>query len=256
MGRDDKTVIGTPTMTQPALQVENIAYAYGPHQALQPLSFTLPAGHILGVLGPNGAGKSTLMGMLTRLLKPQQGCIHAFSHSLAKQSQQALRHIGVVFQQSTLDLDLTVEQNLHYHGALHGMSPRVRRIEIDKQLARFALQEKRKTTVRQLNGGHRRRVELARALLHNPSLLLLDEPTAGLDRQARATLSSHIRELVKAQQLAVLWTTHLLDELQPEDDLLVLHQGQCKAKGKLSKLLMQHQSDDVGALFDQLTRAP
>jgi ABC-2 type transport system ATP-binding protein len=158
----------------------------------------------------------------------------------------------VVFQQSTLDLDLSVEQNLRYHAALHGMSRRQTGLRVDAELARQALTERRRERVRELNGGHRRRVEIARALLHEPRLLLLDEASVGLDPASRLALNQHIRSLCREQNISVLWTTHLLDEVQPSDDLLILHQGRLVASGQADALSLEH-GGDLGSAFARLT---
>lgn len=158
----------------------------------------------------------------------------------------------MVFQQSTLDLDLSVEQNLRYHAALHGLSRRQSDQRVDAELARQGLTERRGERVRELNGGHRRRVEIARALLHEPRLLLLDEASVGLDPASRLALNQHLRSLCREQQLSVLWTTHLLDEVAPSDDLLILHQGRLVASGQAADLSLEH-GGDLGTAFNRLT---
>ena len=231
-----------------ALVLNAISFAYGPRQALQEVAFSLAPGSFNALLGPNGAGKSTLIALLTRLYDLQQGEIQVLGHSLRRQPRQALRQLGVVFQQSTLDLDLSVEQNLRYHAALHGMPTALARQRIDAELARQQLGERRHDKVRDLNGGHRRRVEIARALLHQPRLLLLDEASVGLDPASRLALNQHVRTLCSEQQLAVLWTTHLLDEINSQDDLLILNRSRLVAQGPAGEL-----GDDLAASFNRLT---
>ncbi|WP_317932743.1 ATP-binding cassette domain-containing protein [Halioxenophilus sp. WMMB6] len=238
-----------------ALAIEGVGFAYPQKVALAELSLELPSGQFLALLGPNGAGKSTLMALLTGLLKPGGGRITVFGRDLARHPRHALAELGVVFQQSTLDLDLSVAQNLSYHCALRGLSPKAGRRAIDQQLERFALSECRTQPVRRLNGGHRRRVELARALLHGPRLLLLDEPSVGLDIPSRRELNRHVRELCRDEGVAVLWATHLLDELQADDQLLVLHRGRCQAQGKVAELVQGSAAGSLNSLFDQLTEA-
>ncbi|MFS2127219.1 ABC transporter ATP-binding protein [Pseudomonas sp. Pseusp97] len=236
-----------------ALTVRDLSFAYGPRRALDGLEFELPAGRFTALLGPNGAGKSTLVALLTRLYDLQQGEIEVLGCSLRRQPRLALRELGVVFQQSTLDLDLSVEQNLRYHAALHGLPRSVANERIDTELARQQLQERRRDKVRALNGGHRRRVEIARALLHRPRLLLLDEASVGLDPAARQGLNEHVRRLCREDGLAVLWTTHLLDEVRSEDALLVLDRGRLVARGEARDIC----APDAGNLertFDRLTR--
>ena len=218
------------------LQVENLGFAYGDRQALRDVGFSAAAGRFTALLGPNGAGKSTLIALLTRLYDVQQGEIRVAGFSLRSHPREALRRLGVVFQQSTLDLDLSVEQNLRYHAALHGM-PRVLANErIEQELERQQLIERRNSQVRELNGGHRRRVEIARALLHKPNLLLLDEASVGLDPGSRQAINEHVRELCRTEGMSVLWTTHLLDEIQGDDDLLILHRGSLVAQGRADAL--------------------
>ncbi|ULT68697.1 ABC transporter ATP-binding protein [Pseudomonas sp. BC42] len=238
-----------------ALEVSQLSFAYGPRQALDQVSLSLAPGRFAALLGPNGAGKSTLIALLTRLYDLQQGDIRVGGCSLRNAARAALRQLGVVFQQSTLDLDLSVEQNLHYHAALHGLSRRQAQARIDAELARQGLTERRRESVRALNGGHRRRVEIARALLHEPRLLLLDEASAGLDPASRLALSRHIRQLCQEQRLSVLWTTHLLDEVQADDQLLILHQGRLVASG-VASAISQQQGGDLGTAFARLTQNP
>ncbi|MFT6551864.1 MAG: ABC-2 type transport system ATP-binding protein [Zhongshania marina] len=241
-------------MSNIALHIENLSYRYGERNALSNLSLDIQEGVFFGLLGPNGAGKTTLMSLLTRLLKPASGEISVFDYSLSKHANEAMRHIGVVFQQSTLDLDLSVAQNLEYHGALHGIAPREVRCRIQQELSRFELLDRLHDRVRDLNGGHRRRVELARALLHRPKLLLLDEASAGLDIDTRANLNKHVRTLCTLDGIAALWTSHLIEELHSEDQILILNNGQCLAQGQAKILQKKHKAKDLSALFSQLTR--
>ena len=237
-----------------ALDASAISFAYGARKALVDVSFSLAPGRFAALLGPNGAGKSTLIALLTRLYDVQGGDIRVGGHSLREAPREALRQLGVVFQQSTLDLDLSVEQNLRYHAALHGLSRRQTGLRVEAELARQALGERRREKVRELNGGHRRRVEIARALLHEPRLLLLDEASVGLDPASRLALNSHVRTLCREQGISVLWTTHLLDEVQADDALMILHQGRLVASGQLDTLLHE-QGGDLGGLFARLTCA-
>ncbi len=234
-----------------ALEVGDIAFAYGERRALDGVSFTAAQGRFTALLGPNGAGKSTLIALLTRLYDLQQGQIRIAGFDLRETPRKALARLGVVFQQSTLDLDLTVEQNLRYHAALHGMPRIVANERIELELQRQQLGERRRNKVRELNGGHRRRVEIARALLHRPELLLLDEASAGLDPASRQALNQHVRALCRDEGMSVLWTTHLLDEVQADDDLLVLNRGRLVAQGRAAELATD--GEDLAASFARLT---
>jgi len=212
------------------LTVRELSFNYGPKQALKDVSFSLPRGQFCALLGPNGAGKSTLVSLLTRLLVSSKGDIEIAGHDLRSAPRKAMADLGVVFQQPTLDLDLSVRQNMAYFAALHGMPRKGQRDRIDAALDRLNMLERSEEKVRALNGGHRRRMELARALLHEPKVLLLDEPTVGLDAAARHSIVEHVHDLAEGD-LCVIWTTHLTDEVRDTDHLLVLHQGEIIADG-------------------------
>ncbi|MGH1356172.1 MAG: ABC transporter ATP-binding protein [Thalassovita sp.] len=218
------------------LRAQNIRFAYGPKLALRDVSFDVQPGEFCALLGPNGAGKSTLMSLLTRLFTTPDGTIAVAGHDLARAPRRALAQIGVVFQQTTLDLDLTVHRNLSYFAALHGLSGRQARHRIDAALDRLGMAERAHERARDLNGGHRRRTEIARSLIHDPSVLLLDEPTVGLDAEARRSITDHVHNLARDQGLTVLWTTHLTDEVRDSDRLIVLHQGEILADGHCGAL--------------------
>lgn len=240
-------------MTEIALNIAGLSFAYGAKKALDDVSFSVASSECTILLGPNGAGKSTLFALITRLYDSRSGSIELCGFDIKKHSRQALARLGVVFQQTTLDPDLSVTQNLRYHAALHGIGRKAADLRIQQELERLNMFERRGEKVRQLNGGHKRRVEIARALLHQPSLLLLDEPTVGLDMPSRRSIVDHVHQLVKDQNLAVLWATHLIDEIATDDSLIVLHQGQIKAAGKLAEVLHANAASDVGQLFQQLT---
>lgn len=236
-----------------SLEVEGLGFAYGTRQALQDVSFACAPGHFSALLGPNGAGKSTLIALLTRLYGLQQGQVRIGGHDLRRAPRPALAQLGVVFQQSTLDLDLSVRQNLNYHAALHGMPRSLANLRIDAELERQQLGERQHEKVRLLNGGHRRRVEIARALLHKPRLLLLDEASVGLDPASRQALNQHVRQLCRDEQLAVLWTTHLLDEVQDGDALLILNRGRLVAQGRADEVSASHGLNSLAETFERLT---
>lgn len=237
-----------------ALSVEDLSFAYGAKKALDHVSFNVEAGECTILLGPNGAGKSTLFSLITRLYDSREGKIALCGFDLKQNSRQALERLGVVFQQTTLDPDLSVSQNLRYHAALHGIGRKTADLRIQEELERLNMYERKDEKVRLLNGGHKRRVEIARALLHKPMILLLDEPTVGLDMPSRQAIVEHVHRLVKEQNLAVLWATHLIDEIADDDSLVLLHKGQIKAKGYINNVLQAHDSNDIGHLFKQLTQ--
>jgi ABC-2 type transport system ATP-binding protein len=239
-------------MDVPALSVERLSHSYGKRKALDNVSFSFPSATFVALLGLNGAGKSTLLSLVTRLYAARTGHIRIFGHDVERQSGAALRTSGIVFQQRTLDLDLSVRQNLTYHGALHGMGRHEARGRTSELLAQLGLEGRSDDKVRDLSGGQMRQVEIARALLHRPRLLILDEPTAGLDIKARADILQHVRSLVKENGVAVLWATHLVDEVANEDDLVVLHRGRILAQGRVSDVVG---TDAVGHAFAHLTQA-
>ena len=244
-------------MTVPALEVEGLRHSYGGERhALEDVGFHVMPGAFTCLLGPNGAGKSTLFALATGLLRPTAGRVRIHGHDVVKAPGEALARLGVVFQQPTLDLDLTVVQNLRYFAALHGIGRREADRRIETELTRLSLFERRGEKVRALNGGHRRRVEIARALLHRPSLLLLDEPTVGLDIPARRTLIRHVHALCAGDGIAVLWATHLIDEIDPATDhVVVLHRGRVRASGPVAAVNAEAGCATVAESFDRLTAA-
>ena len=213
------------------LRIEGINHDWGTRRALDNVSFAVEPGRFCALLGPNGAGKSTLFGMLTRLFTPHGGRIAVAGHDLAREPRAALARMGVVFQASTLDPDLTVKRNLLYFAALHGLSGREAETRAMAALDRLGMAERAGEKASKLNGGHRRRMEIARALLHRPKVLLLDEPTVGLDAASRAAITAHVHDLA-SQGLTVLWATHLVDEVRAKDRLIILHRGQVLADGE------------------------
>ena len=240
---------------EPALSVERVSHAYGARLALDDVSFTVPCGSFTVLLGLNGAGKSTLFSLITRLYPIREGTIRVLGHELQREPGEALRRLGVVFQARTLDLDLSVIQNLAYHAALHGISGRDARRLADEALKRLDLAGKMRDKVRSLSGGQMRRVEIARALLHRPRLLLLDEATVGLDIRSRADMVRHVRSLVAEENCGVLWATHLIDEVGPQDDVIVLHDGKVLSRGRVEQVVAELGADDIRAAFAMLTGA-
>ena len=237
-----------------ALAIEGLSYSYGQKKALDQVSFEVDSGQCAILLGPNGAGKSTLFSLITHLYDSRNGKIRIAGHDMKSHPCQALAKLGVVFQQPTLDLDLSVLQNLRYHASLHGMRRKQATVRIEEELQRQGMLERADEKVRQLNGGHRRRVEIARALLHRPRLLLLDEPTVGLDVPSRKAMVDHVHELTRTSDIAVLWATHLIDEIHSQDHLVILHAGRVRAIGSVLEVLDATGTGSVDEAFEQLTR--
>jgi len=237
-----------------ALEVSGLSFDFGANPALVDVGFSVDAGRFKVLLGPNGAGKTTLFSLITRLFDSSAGCIKVNGADLRKDSLKALARMGVVFQAPTLDLDLSVRQNLMYHAALHGMDKVDALDQMEEELARLEMAERSDEKIRQLNGGHRRRVEIARALMHRPRLLLLDEPTVGLDVPTRFDIVEHVHRLVRDDGIAVLWATHLIDEIYDDDEVIILHQGRVRADGTRSEVVATTGMDSISGAFDVLTR--
>jgi ABC-2 type transport system ATP-binding protein len=244
---------GHDTATISALSISAVSHSYGARRALADVDFNVAPSSFTALLGLNGAGKSTLFSLVTRLFGIQAGIIRIFGHDIGQAPGEALRLMGVVFQPRTLDLDLSVMQNLLYHAALHGISRRDAGFRSEEVLARIGLADRAGSKVRDLSGGQMRRVEIARALLHRPRLLLLDEATVGLDVKARADMLRHVRQLVTEQGIGVLWATHLFDEIIPSDNLVILHQGSVLARGEVARVLDETGTHDVNSAFMRLT---
>jgi len=213
------------------VNVENLRHQYGERTALADLSFSVPRGVIFGVFGPNGGGKSTLFSILSTLLHPSGGSVTVDGIDALRQPALVRRRIGVVFQNQSLDRKMTVEENLSSQGLLYGCSGAALRQRVSEVLERFRLSDRRAALVDSLSGGLKRRAEVAKALLHHPTVILMDEPSTGLDPGARRDLWQYIEELRSAHEATVLLTTHLLDEADRCDQLLLLHEGKKVAEG-------------------------
>jgi len=243
-------------MSDQVLEVDDLSHNFGKRQALKAVSFGIAAGSFTILLGQNGAGKTTLFNLITRLYNSRSGHIRIFGTEMMADPGKALARLGVVFQQRTVDLDLTVLQNLLYHGGLHGLAPKEARARVDVELERFGLADRRDDRVRELSGGQVRRVEIARALMHRPKLLLLDEPTVGLDIGSRQAILDHVHRLCDEDGLGVLWATHLIDEAKDADGVIVLHQGEIKAVGTADSVCSKAGTETLQDAFHKLTTSP
>jgi len=236
-----------------ALEVSMVSHSYGQKKALDDVSFSIPAGRFTVLLGLNGAGKTTLFSLISHLYDTRQGAIRVFGQDIRRAPGEALRRLGIVFQARTLDLDLSVSQNLAYHASLHGIGRREAMVRIRELLAQVDMADRLHDKARNLSGGQMRRVEIVRALLHRPSLLLLDEATVGLDIRSRSDILATIRALVAETGLSVLWATHLIDEVDETDDVVILDKGQVLVAGTVADVVRQAGARDIGGAFAGLT---
>ena len=218
------------------IEISEISQNFGQKRVLDQITLSIKKGTFCALLGPNGAGKSTLFSALTRLLIPTQGTIKIHGNDIHKSPRAALSNIGVVFQQQTMDLDLTVFQNLRYFGKLQGMSGKDLNQRIDQVLTLLNMAERSHEVVRTLNGGHRRRAEIARSLIHDPKVLLLDEATVGLDPETRKSITDDMHKIAQTEGKTILWATHLCDEVGDDDQLVILHNGKILRNGQAHEI--------------------
>lgn len=218
------------------IQVQNLTHKYGNRTALANVSFEVAQGEIFGLLGPNGGGKSTLFRILSTMLAPLEGSAILGGYDVERQASAVRRIIGVVFQSQSLDKALTVEENLRSQGHLHGLSGADLRGRMELAMQRLNLLDRRRDLVETLSGGLKRRVEIAKALLHRPRILLMDEASTGLDPAARRELSRHIENLRNEEGVTILLTSHILEEAERCDRLALLHQGAIVAMGSPAEL--------------------
>jgi ABC-2 type transport system ATP-binding protein len=228
-----------------ALDAHEVRFSYGAREALRGVSFAVTPGEIFALLGPNGGGKTTLFRIAATLAAPGAGVVRVFGADASAAPAAVRRAIGVVFQAPALDPHLTVEENLRHHGHLYGVAGAPLRAGIDTALARVGLDARRRDLVRALSGGLQRRVEIAKALLHTPKLLLLDEPTTGLDPGARRDVWAHLRQLRAREGTTVLLTTHLMDEAARCDRVAIIHEGRIVALGTPDALVSEVGGDVI-----------
>lgn len=240
-------------MTSDILEFKDVDFFYGDKKVLNSVSFSIKQGSFYVLLGLNGAGKSTIFSLITRLLKVEVGTININQYSI-KNYTKSLKDIGIVFQEPTLDLDLTVRQNLYYYGSIKGLNFKDTIKSIENEIVRLELQDSLDITTRKLNGGHRRRVEILRALINKPKLLLLDEPTVGLDLKSRFDILNYVRDLVKTESLSVLWITHLFDEVEENDDISFIKKGEIVETGIVKDIVKKYEKDKLVDTFNQIVR--
>jgi ABC-2 type transport system ATP-binding protein len=227
------------------LVVEALTHRYGERIALNRVGFEVAKGEIFGLLGPNGGGKTTLFRILSTLVAPSEGSVHMFGIDVVRDQNEIRRRIGVVFQAPSLDRKLTVLENLRHQGHLYNLRGRDLQSRIDRLLARFGMADRKGDLVETLSGGQRRRVELAKGLLHKPQVLLLDEPSTGLDPRVRRELSDYLEQLRDEDGVTILLTTHLMEEADRCDRLAILDRGQLVALDTPQRLKEQIGGDVI-----------
>jgi len=236
------------------IKVEHLVKQFGEFTAVDDVSFEVAAGEIFAFLGPNGAGKTTTIKMLTTLLKPTSGAIEIDGLDAAKQSNETRKRFGIVFQDPSLDQELTAEENMDLHGVLYHVPRKLRHERTQMLLELFELWERRNDYVKTFSGGMKRRLEIARGFLHTPKILFLDEPTLGLDPQSRNQLWTHVKNLNKTEGVTVFLTTHYMDEAERvADRIAIIDQGKIAAEGSPDELKAQTETDSLEAAFLKLT---
>jgi len=238
------------------IRVRNLVKNYGDFAAVRDISFDVPQGEIFAFLGPNGAGKTTTIKILTTLLKPTSGEVRLDGLNPAVQHNEARKRFGIVFQEPSLDEELTAFENMDFHGALFKVPSKLRAERIEKLLKLFELWERRNDFVKQFSGGMKRRLEIARGLLHTPKIVFLDEPTLGLDPQTRNQLWTHVMKLNEEEHLTVFLTTHYMEEAERvAHRIAIIDHGKIVAQGTAAELKAQTGTDSLEQAFLKLTGA-
>ncbi len=247
---------GVPPAAAGMIQAENLCKKFGELEAVRDISFQVNEGEIFAFLGPNGAGKTTTIKMLTTLLRPTSGVVRIDGLDPVSQQHQARKRFGIVFQDASLDDELTAHENMDFHGLLYSVPRRVRAEGIERLLKMFELWDRRGDLVKTFSGGMRRRLEIARGLLHTPKILFLDEPTLGLDPQTRNQLWSHVRQLNAEQRVTVFLTTHYMEEAERvAERIAIIDHGRIVAQGSPAELKRQTGSETLEQAFLALTGA-
>jgi ABC-2 type transport system ATP-binding protein len=244
---------------EPAVSVRGLVKRFGEVEAVRGVDFDVHVGETFGFLGPNGAGKSTTIGMLCTLVPPTGGTARVAGFDVVRERDDVRRNIGLVFQDPTLDSYLSAEQNLKFHAELYGVPKQLVPERMRQVLEMVGLWERRASKVSTFSGGMRRRLEIARGLLHSPRVLFLDEPTVGLDPQTRASIWRYIHELKKVEEITIFLTTHYMDEAEAADRIAIMDRGQVivldtpeALKASVGKDRVQLQTDDNAATIEAL----
>jgi len=236
------------------IRASELTKTFGAFSAVAGISFEVAKGEIFAFLGPNGAGKTTTIKMLTTLLKPSWGSVALDGLNLATQQQEARKRFGIVFQDSSTDDELTAYENMDFHGVLYKVPKRIRAERIEELLKLFELWDRRHHQVKHFSGGMRRRLEIARGLLHTPKILFLDEPTLGLDPQTRNKLWSHVKKLNARENVTIFLTTHYMEEAERvAHRIAIMDHGRIIAQGSSAELRRQTDTDSLEKAFLALT---
>lgn len=240
-------------MSVPVLDIKGLRKSYGKIEAVKGVDLTIAPGEIVGLLGPNGAGKSTLFQIAAGLFAPDGGDVALFGLDYRGQSSAILKRLGVVFQSRSVDLDMTVFANLAFHGNLFGLTGKLLRERITETTELLEIEDLVKQSVRTLSGGNQRRVEIARALLNAPDLLLMDEPTVGLDPVMRQLVVTHMEKVRATHGTSILWSTHLVEEVEKADRIAVMRAGEIVREDTPAGLCAASGTTDLTAAYIALT---
>ena len=236
------------------IEVKKLSKSFGEFQAVGGISFNVKKGEVFSLLGPNGAGKTTTIKMLTTLIEPSSGSVHIGGLSLTENKIAIRRQFGIVFQDSSLDDDLTAEENMFFHAVLYGISRKTRQEKISALLKFFGLWERRSDLVKHFSGGMKKRLEIARALSHDPPLLFLDEPTSGLDPQNRSRLWEYLKELNKTMNMTIFLTTHSMEEVEKVSGrIVIIDHGKISAEGTPEEIKTRTETKTLEEAFLTLT---
>ena len=239
---------------QDIIEVKNLSKKFGDFKAVDNISFSVKQGEIFAFLGPNGAGKSTTIKMLTTLLNPSSGSIELNGHNPVKNSSAVRRSFGIVFQDPSLDDELTAWENMEFHGVLYGVEKGLRRKRIEELMNFVELWDRKDSLVKEFSGGMKRRLEIARGLLHHPKVLFLDEPTIGLDPQTRNHMWNYLLELNKSEGITVFFTTHYMEEASKiAQRIAIIDHGKIIATGTTEELQSKTQTASLEDAFLKLT---